>query len=975
MSFFRQFPNLRRTSRLSFTIAALVITSSSIVGLPLTPSQHANAKPTAFTDSSRHLESKTLYPDPSKPRSTYQNSVNGETRSGDTEDPWLESLCLGAHNKNCDPDPREQQTGKKTGQATGKVHGKSSGLQDRKSRKTPRAWVRPLKDEPQSEIESIWASHAAQYLAYSKQHHPRGSPQPRKQARYKPADEARYSPSPSPPTPSRSRPLPGPLLSPLLSPRSVPGPRCEGQCCSNAAPALAPGVPKMTSTWISSQLADGARITSTWISSQLADGARVSEGSLGGKVGGLYTWARVWVGGYGCRFGGRGYDAKMTSTWISSQLADGARVVIRSKRRWGTFWKAANGAKWEGHVAFKPSNFPSLAPSASLLQVVIRSKRWGTFWTAPNGAKWDGRIAARATATPEPSQALTVIRVSNTEIKFMTPSNTYLAKAPGAFGYLRTTRNASNPRAVFTIKYIPGTVYVAFRSSDGYFVTQDGKNSNPQFKWKRAGEWERYDVREVMEVPAIRGANLGSWLMTEPWMNQGVFRFAGYSDGTQFTLRSVVTGKYVTAPGGGGTIGAASNFELFIFNTPLNASTEQSGSSVRVVLRALNGLFLQARSDGSLTADLQQSLENNAIWTSAAAFDLTVLWRVEADFQAAYTAGAAAPSIYENIRRNFITEADWQKLQELGINTVRIPLPYWIALDATPEFPFVPGAAAYLDWAFEMGAKYGVRIWFSVHVAPGSQAGRGNARDGLVRWQGENINRTLDFVTWLADRYGTDPMWLGMGLLNEPVVGGANGYAGVDLEDMRGYYSAAFNTIRARCLCCFVAMEGRVGSNFGDVMWHMNDAWHNNVLLEQHIYDVFGNFFSSKGVDWEIEYAHTTRKDNIIAFQQKVGRNLLVGEFCNAMGNSATPEQQANFSLGQMKAFSYAKAGWFFWSWKLNTTVPSQVGFTMHSVSCLSPFPPVFVLLIPPVAGTHHWQFVNSYDNGWLPKKPDGNWY
>ncbi|CAI7847751.1 unnamed protein product, partial [Closterium sp. NIES-53] len=62
----------------------------------------------------------------------------------------------------------------------------------------------------------------------------------------------------------------------------------------------------------------------------------------------------------------------MTSTWISSQLAHGARVMIRSKR-------------------------------------------WGTWWTAANGAKWEGRIAARDTAMPEPSQALTVIRVSHTE--------------------------------------------------------------------------------------------------------------------------------------------------------------------------------------------------------------------------------------------------------------------------------------------------------------------------------------------------------------------------------------------------------------------------------------------------------------------------------------------------------------------------------------------------------------------------------
>ncbi|CAI5476131.1 unnamed protein product [Closterium sp. Yama58-4] len=717
---------------------------------------------------------------------------------------------------------------------------------------------------------------------------------------------------------------------------------------------------------------------------------------------------------------------------------------------------------------------------------------------------------------PEPSQALTVIRVSNTEIKFLTPSNTYLAKAQGVFGYLRTTRNSSNPRAVFTIKYIPGTVYVAFRSSDGYFVTQDGKNS-PQFKWKRAGEWERYDVREVMEVPAIRGANLGSWLMTEPWMNRDVFKFAAYGDGTRFTLRSVQmrdndlltkhtqlhlttipwcfilalspvarplapnryllkqmrcndsltkeTYLHLTTMRCNESLttkdsylhlttvqnaspntrriavqwlqywavrsnskhvwvqsekreGASSNFELFIYGTPLNASTEQSSSSVRVVLRAPNGLFLQARTDGSLTADLQQSLDNNAIWTSAAAFDLTVRccvrphcgdffflpllllppflplpflqadpnnspphfplssppapscggWRgifkqptqpVQPHPQSTRTfaeTSSRKPTGRKCKSSESTQSASPCRPHPLAVRiplpsaspcrphplAVRIPLPYWISLDASPEFPFVPGAAAYLDWAFEMGRKYGVRIWFSVHVAPGSQAGRGNARDGLVRWRGENVNRTLDFVTWLADRYGTNPMWLGMGLLNEPVVPGANGYAGVDLEDMRGYYSAGFNAIRARCLCCFVAMEGRVGSNFGDVMWHMR---HNNVILEQHIYEVFGNFFSSKGVEWEIEYAHTTRKDNIIAFQQKVGRQLLVGEFCNAMGNPATPEQQANFSLGQMKAFSYAKAGWFFWSWKLNNT------------------------------GTHHWQFVNSYDRGWLPKKPDGNWY
>ncbi|CAI7800968.1 unnamed protein product, partial [Closterium sp. NIES-54] len=40
----------------------------------------------------------------------------------------------------------------------------------------------------------------------------------------------------------------------------MPGPVCEGQCCSNAAPVIPDGMPKLTSSWLSSQLAHGAKI-------------------------------------------------------------------------------------------------------------------------------------------------------------------------------------------------------------------------------------------------------------------------------------------------------------------------------------------------------------------------------------------------------------------------------------------------------------------------------------------------------------------------------------------------------------------------------------------------------------------------------------------------------------------------------------------------------------------------------------------
>ena len=51
-------------------------------------------------------------------------------------------------------------------------------------------------------------------------------------------------------------------------------------------------------------------------------------------------------------------------------------------------------------------------------------------------------------------------------------------------------------------------------------------------------EWELHDVREVMEVPAIRGSNLGGWLWHENWMNPAV-SFQHFIDGTRVRGRAV----------------------------------------------------------------------------------------------------------------------------------------------------------------------------------------------------------------------------------------------------------------------------------------------------------------------------------------------------------------------------------------------------------------------------------------------------
>lgn len=51
-------------------------------------------------------------------------------------------------------------------------------------------------------------------------------------------------------------------------------------------------------------------------------------------------------------------------------------------------------------------------------------------------------------------------------------------------------------------------------------------------------------------------------------------------------------------------------------------------------------------------------------------------------------------------RKTFITSNDFEFLWKSGINTVRIPVGWWIAQDPDPPAPFVGGSLAALDSAF-----------------------------------------------------------------------------------------------------------------------------------------------------------------------------------------------------------------------------------------------------------------------------------
>ncbi|GJP53850.1 hypothetical protein CLOM_g12975 [Closterium sp. NIES-68] len=537
---------------------------------------------------------------------------------------------------------------------------------------------------------------------------------------------------------------------------------------------------------------------------------------------------------------------------------------------------------------------------------------------------------------------------------------------------------------IFTVVKV-GADRINLLAYDGKYVSASGNKGDQLLRWATTpSEWEAFVVFEAMMVPAIRGANIGGWLVFERWMNPGLYNNPPrWKDGTMFRLKSATTSKYVTAKNYGGTTiickdatqgydgifflrtNGARKYQVRVQGTQfwaLSGSSVVAGSPnptkklsdflfqfkdstltlVRIV--APNGKLLRATAAGDLVAD-----GTSKSWSGDTAFIVTITGTRDDEWQLSASLGSRATSYISSYRAAYLTEADFAYMRRQGLNAARIPIPYWVMQDPKPEYPWAAGTRERLDWAFAMGKKYGIRIWLSLHVLPGTQSGTYGSRDSLTLWpQRANYQKSLQLVEWLGKRYGGKSEFLGIGLVNEPAAPWVYGIqSGVTLPFLKRYYTAGYAALRKGAKCAFMSMEGRIGSNIWEMHWHLYDNVHTNVILESHFYNVFNpELVNNKGMTaaQEVQYTSTTMPAKIKDYQQ-FGRPLLVGEFSNAMAHP-DDNYQAAFGKAQLQAFGTAQAGWFFWSLK-------------HNISL----------------GWEHWSFVKSREKGWLPQKSAGVWW
>ena len=345
-------------------------------------------------------------------------------------------------------------------------------------------------------------------------------------------------------------------------------------------------------------------------------------------------------------------------------------------------------------------------------------------------------------------------------------------------------------------------------------------------------------------------------------------------------------------------------------------------------------------------------------WMSPALFDGTT---AEDEY---YLPTQLSPEVYEariKIHRSeYITERDFATIKRIGLNTVRIPIPYFIFGDRKP---FI-GCIGELDKAFAWAEKYGIQVLIDLHTAPLSQNGFDNGGIcGVCKWgqTPEEVEFVLDVLEKLAKRYGQREGLFGITPINEPITEPmwsmmnvpkrytpvdqelAAGSAPNTLEFLRQFYKNAYDRIRPnmaedKYVVFHDAFQIHAWKEF------ITQPAFKNVMLDTHQYLMVAEAMGcEQTLNGYIKYIQETYAKDIAAVQEYVP--IVCGEWCAPTMDEETKKHlYAQLANAQLAAWDRG-SGYFYWSYKLLLDTVNEKNWI----------------------GWDCWDLAKSVDQGWFP--------
>lgn len=324
-------------------------------------------------------------------------------------------------------------------------------------------------------------------------------------------------------------------------------------------------------------------------------------------------------------------------------------------------------------------------------------------------------------------------------------------------------------------------------------------------------------------------------------------------------------------------------------------------------------------------------------------------------------------------RDTYVTEEDFKLIAEVGMNTVRLPVPYFTFGDRPPFVECV----TWIDKAFDWAEKYSLKILLDLHTVPYSQNGYDNGGlTGVCKWykHPEEVEFALTVLERLAQRYGSRTGLYGIEVLNEPISWivyitapstgkavdkeEAKGSGYVPLPFLRTFYTNAYQRMRK-----FLPEEKTIvfHDGFRCTAWNkfFREAGFKNVALDTHIYIFAMENFVPIAKPWVYRIYLNACMMQVRKAQKDIP--VIAGEWCicnkyaNRMGSAIMNseeldrEQKRKYrKIAKMELDAWQEtAGWFYWNYQLLRD--RQQAFDL--------------------SWKESWDFSRCIKNGWLTKE------
>lgn len=306
-------------------------------------------------------------------------------------------------------------------------------------------------------------------------------------------------------------------------------------------------------------------------------------------------------------------------------------------------------------------------------------------------------------------------------------------------------------------------------------------------------------------------------------------------------------------------------------------------------------------------------------------------WESELDFLEACMTQDQAKEALEDHWSTFVTEKDFKYLASIGINSVRIPIGYWIV---EVHGPFKKYRAVYGNawrWFLHMvsiAAKYKIGVLVDLHGAPGGQNALshcGTSSHRVQFYKNSNQEHTLKILKKLSIELAPINNVIGLSVLNEPIDDGC----------LPSFYLAAYDTIR-----------------------HASD-----IILPIYISDVYNtrkyiNLIKQNGMNFVVVDTHfplnsthksTKRRSHTVEAKEQqlllkksyaqIHGNLIVGEWSAIKNEEPTSARQGHaFSETQLEIYTKTSSGHYFWNYRTSDDADCWSFIYCHKMGILPPY-------------------------------------